>query len=1566
MRKRIYAVFAALLLCVLMVGVVSAGAATADVVEMGDQKYSSLSAALTAAGNAVSPVTLTMIADSTETEILSIPNGKDVTLNLGGHTLSTTSTDLTNDNAFINVAGAGTRLTITDTESGKIVLPSGSSLTRILLIKDAGEVNLEGGTIGNESVSYGAKLQGDITQATEIESSLTVRGGKILAKDYGVFIGGKGATLIVDDGEIAATDYSISGNGMCLNDGPDRKFGGTDITITGGKITSSSGTAIYHPQPGTLSVTGGEITGTTGIQFKSGDLSIEAGTITGTGGFVTPPETNSNGPEESGSAVGITTNSDYEGKMTVSITGGTLTSTNGYAVSEYITKGDSPSIISIALSNMDNGLTLETENASLTTPIHFSNSGQYDLSIDYGETWSGTGAENDPFQIESIAHLKSMRDHVNYGLDLEGVPAAEAHYTLTNNIDLGGAEGAQWIPIGTDGKGKTAFSSKKFNGTFEGNGYTISNLNITSGITDANRGTTDYLDATNSYYEAGLFGNVEDAEIKNLVLENVMIMNSMVNMTRDAQGTGALIGHANGDLTLENITICGDVKIDAMYKVGGVLGSQHGGGTATYEKIILDVSDESYIRSSDAAYGDSCNLGGIVGFITFIDLTIANSSSDIHLYTGWQAGGLVGTVSGGSLTVQSSQVYSMITNEETGKTAGNPDGGFVGIGSVPQTPVTFENCYFFGNFSNGPGDYFYGYNHRGDAIVLSAENCYYANDNPGSGSPANKLNAVGKTTAELEEYVLGGPVILIDALTGEKTRYLTIQAAVDAASSNPVVLTLQTDASGNGVKVPSGSNITLDLNGYTYTIDGTTVGSSGTETNGFQLLRDSDVTIKNGTITSDKAKMLIQNYCNLTLDDVELDGSQLVGTQPYTSSNNCGNVVYKNGTKIIAKDGGVAFDSYYWPPTYADGVTVTIENNVVIEGDFEATRESGDKDGEIIIKGGTFTMDPTEFLAPGYTAIHDGTHYSVVTAAKITGPSVVTPGTPVIFNTTSMPGTYAWTINGTPIAGYTGNTLEYTFVGETQAYDKKIGVTVTDEGKITAKGELIVAVQAKKTVPTGDKQKPVSPTNPDANVSEVIFSNLDAGNSIAVAVVDETTTPVTPGGETKQDAYKQEIPNAKEVLQVLKFEVTGTTGDAHNLNQMAIVKFSVYRSTPLGDNEKIVAYRFSENIDAMPLETTYVLNVSAAPYTYDCTAYTPGFSDIAVSIVSTPAAEDTYRISGLNVFTHETGKMGIISGQTLTVPVNLNLTAGTLTNWDITTEVRNSTSQEVVTTLTPTYTNGIDINGGLKRSSQIYGLYTSGTAISADVIPLFTLSLTGTETLTLNNPYTVTISIAPTRVEEGQITQTYSVKTLSFEFIPTEWQIDADNNTLHTDKFGNTQWYLENTSKATMIVRALDYTSTGNDLWPTITRNDTAAYTKKTVNLTNTEIWKATGTYNAADPASLTWTQASENTTAQITDDGHITIVRDAADDATYFKLVFTGRGVGDVKALGPVEDSTVTVTDVTFIAYEAVHQNYILSDNKIYADVNHDGSITLNDATLAFTYWQELSLGDPNPVYLT
>ena len=211
------------------------------------------------------------------------------------------------------------------------------------------------------------------------------------------------------------------------------------------------------------------------------------------------------------------------------------------------------------------------------------------------------------------------------------------------------------------------------------------------------------------------------------------------------------------------------------------------------------------------------------------------------------------------------------------------------------------------------------------------------------------------------------------------------------------------NANGDGIKInTSQKSITIDLGGFTYTVDGKLVGSSGTATNGFQLLTGGSLTIKNGTITSTKAMILIQNYCNLTLENMVLDGTGMTNYYAYTLSNNNGNVQIKDST-ITAASGKVAFDVCRY--SNYDGPSVTVSGNSVINGKVEIS-SSGAKEnathklivtggtfnGEIVksgsspdfvgnITGGTFTGDVSDYVVAGMK--QDGTAIVIDTATAV-------------------------------------------------------------------------------------------------------------------------------------------------------------------------------------------------------------------------------------------------------------------------------------------------------------------------------------------------------------------------------------------------------------------------------------------------------------------------------------------------------------------------------------------------------------------------------------------------------
>lgn len=182
------------------------------------------------------------------------------------------------------------------------------------------------------------------------------------------------------------------------------------------------------------------------------------------------------------------------------------------------------------------------------------------------------------------------------------------------------------------------------------------------------------------------------------------------------------------------------------------------------------------------------------------------------------------------------------------------------------------------------------------------------------------------------------------AKIGEK-EYATLSEAVAAAESGATITMLK-NSSGDGIGLYSSpkegqtktKDITIDFNGFTYTILDQLQGSTGYESQAFHLEKDCTVVLKNGTITSNTARMLIQNYCNLTLDNMVLD--YVASNNDYALSVNHGDVKIIDSQIKVAK-GKVAFDSCKFQTYSIPTVTVLGSSNI---------------DGAIELSGGILIM----------------------------------------------------------------------------------------------------------------------------------------------------------------------------------------------------------------------------------------------------------------------------------------------------------------------------------------------------------------------------------------------------------------------------------------------------------------------------------------------------------------------------------------------------------------------------------------------------------------------------------
>lgn len=364
--------------------------------------------------------------------------------------------------------------------------------------------------------------------------------------------------------------------------------------------------------------------------------------------------------------------------------------------------------------------------------------------------------------------------------------------------------------------------------------------------------------------------------------------------------------------------------------------------------------------------------------------------------------------------------------------------------------------------------------------------------------------------------IMGGAGVAVatDYTAANKTEFNTAFAqALQEESASIKVTSPITDGGGIGIfndKNTTIKNLTIDFNGNKYTFTESPVGSTGTVNQTVHLEKDRTVTLKNGTLDvaqgSNVFKMGIQNYCDLTLDNMVVDGTNLSGDGTYTMSNNHGDITINNST-IIAKKGGVAFDVYYWPKGgYGDGVSVTV-NNSTITGKIEVTVDGKEKlqDGakhQLTLTGGTLTGGLT--AEQGAQLYNEGT--TVISDVAMAGNTATDKGG-AIFNSDDKTGAKGdLALNNVDLKGNKAN-----FGG---AIWNEGTLTVNDgsfEGNTatTAAGAIYNAADAKLTVDgvtfaNNSSAKAGAINNYDGTVaiSDSTFKGNDAGKSMGGAVTN--------------------------------------------------------------------------------------------------------------------------------------------------------------------------------------------------------------------------------------------------------------------------------------------------------------------------------------------------------------------------------------------------------------------------------------------------------------------------------
>ncbi len=276
-------------------------------------------------------------------------------------------------------------------------------------------------------------------------------------------------------------------------------------------------------------------------------------------------------------------------------------------------------------------------------------------------------------------------------------------YELVADISLAAySDGKGWQPLGNDTSSEAGCQGAAFAGTFEGNGWTISDLNISRPDEDC----------------VGLFGNIaEDSEIRNLTLHaervignrrvgglvgggrsaRIISSSAVVNEVRGTYGyVGGLIGDGFGSQLVSSSVVAG--KVSGTGSIGGLVGfgplarvvsssvvANEVSGTSSRVGGLVGGGWESRIHSSSVVVGEvsgSYDVGSLVGDG---DLARIHSSSVVagEVSGAGRVGGLVGDFDDGRVA------YSyLVSGSNTAVLVGRERGKTIGVASYWDSDVS--------------------------------------------------------------------------------------------------------------------------------------------------------------------------------------------------------------------------------------------------------------------------------------------------------------------------------------------------------------------------------------------------------------------------------------------------------------------------------------------------------------------------------------------------------------------------------------------------------------------------------------------------------------------------------------------------------------------------------------------------------------------------------------------------------------------------------------------------------------------------------------------------------------
>lgn len=292
----------------------------------------------------------------------------------------------------------------------------------------------------------------------------------------------------------------------------------------------------------------------------------------------------------------------------------------------------------------------------------------------------GKGTEDEPYQIGTAQEMAWLAYAVNNQMESEGYCAV-----LTADIDLGYC---QWPVIGVlSGNGQRAYT-----GTFDGQGHTVSGLNITS---------------LGGRQKLGLFGVAQDAVIENLTVRgNIDLTGVRSYDTTTGYIIGGVLGSGEGGgVTIRSCVSQVDISVSFVNDqkaqnsaVGGLVGRLSGSGN--HEITNCRNEGRIYTAFEPGAYylggsGGNGGQGGIVGFIgASAQLERCVNTGTVYAGRAAGVGGIVGNAGDSGVTITLNQCANQgaVSNDTGGVLLRKGGTGGI-IGLAPTGSVTVSNCY---------------------------------------------------------------------------------------------------------------------------------------------------------------------------------------------------------------------------------------------------------------------------------------------------------------------------------------------------------------------------------------------------------------------------------------------------------------------------------------------------------------------------------------------------------------------------------------------------------------------------------------------------------------------------------------------------------------------------------------------------------------------------------------------------------------------------------------------------------------------------------------------------------